>query len=166
MQATTLRIALLSNALFSTLSGLTFIIFSRSIAELIGIDIPVIYQIIGVGLLGFASFVAWTGTRERIDTFLAALISIADFAWVGGTLVLILLTSEPCNLRGFLRCWRLRALCCFLVCASFRGSAACMPSLANHAHIPCVLRLIHPHHRMKSGPLSRICRAFVCIHPI
>lgn len=102
MQATTLRTALLSNALFSTLSGLAFIIFSRSIAELIGIDIPVIYQIIGVGLLGFASFVAWTGTRERIDTFLSALISIADFAWVAGTLVLILLTFGALQPAGIL----------------------------------------------------------------
>ena len=63
MQATTLRTALLSNAFFSTLSGLTFIIFSPSVAQLIGIDVPVIYQIIGVGLLGFAAFVAWTCPR-------------------------------------------------------------------------------------------------------
>lgn len=91
MQTTTLRIALLSNALFSTLSGLTFIIFSPSVADLIGVGAPIIYQIIGVGLLGFACFVAWIGTRKPINTFLAALISLADFMWVVGTLLFILL---------------------------------------------------------------------------
>ena len=89
MRATTLKTALLSNALFSVLSVLIFIIFSPSVAELMGIGQPVIYQILGVGLLGFAGVVAWTGTREPIDTLLAALISIADFAWVVGTLILI-----------------------------------------------------------------------------
>jgi hypothetical protein len=100
MQATTLRIALLSNALFSTLSGLTFVIFSPSVAELIGVGAPIIYQIIGVGLLGFACFVAWTGTRQPINAFLAALISIADFAWVGGTLLLLLLAFPALHTAG------------------------------------------------------------------
>ena len=121
MQATTLRTALLSNALFSTLSGLTFIIFSQSVAQLIGIDVPVIYQVIGVGLLGFAAFVAWTGTRERIDTFLAALISIADFAWVAGTLLLILLAFGALQPAGILTLLAIAGVVLFFALRQLQG---------------------------------------------
>ena len=89
MKATTLRMALLSNAVFSALSGLAFLTLSRSIADIIGGGAPILYQVIGGGLLAFAGFVGWTGTRQSINTFFAALISLADLVWVIGTLVLI-----------------------------------------------------------------------------
>jgi hypothetical protein len=102
MQATTLRNALLSNALFSVLSGATFIGFSRPVAALIGLGEPTWYQIIGFGLLVFASFVAWVGLQKPIHTLLAALISIADFLWVAGTIVLVVLTLGTLQAIGIL----------------------------------------------------------------
>ena len=97
-----LKSALLLNAIFSTLSGLTFIIFSQAITNLIGIGTPIIYQIIGIGLLGFASDLVWTATRTPINTFHALLISIADLLWVLGTGLLILLTFNSLNGIGIL----------------------------------------------------------------
>jgi len=102
MQGTTLRTALLSNALFSTISGLTFVMLSHSVAQWIGIGTPIIYRGIGIGLLGFAAFVAWTGIRKPINTSWAALISIADFGWVAGTLVLVALSFEALEPGGML----------------------------------------------------------------
>ncbi len=102
MQTRTLRTALLANALFSTLSGLTCIVLSRAVAEFMGTGEPLVYRIIGLGLLGFAGFVTWTGTRHHIDTVAAALISIADFAWVAGTVVLIVLAFAPLQTAGML----------------------------------------------------------------
>jgi len=101
MQATTLRTALLSNAVFSALSGLVFI-FYRPVANLLGAGEPILYQIIGGGLLAFACFVLWTGTRKPIDTFLAALISLADFLWVAGTILLISLAFNTFQPAGIL----------------------------------------------------------------
>jgi len=102
MHETTLKTALLSNAIFSTLSGVMSIIFAHAVAELIGAGEPILYQIIGAGLLGFAGLVAWTGTRRPINTLLAALISIADFSWVAGTLLLISLTFAGLQPVGIL----------------------------------------------------------------
>lgn len=67
---------------------------------MIGVATPIIYQILGVSLLGFAGIVAWTATRKPIDTFLAALISIADFLWVLGTILLFVLASGTLNPEG------------------------------------------------------------------
>ena len=89
MREKTLKTALLSNAIFSTVSGLIFIIFGQFVANLIGISAPIVYQIIGMGLVLFGGFVAWTATRKPINTFIASLISVADFLWVIGTILLI-----------------------------------------------------------------------------
>jgi hypothetical protein len=121
MQATTLRTALLSNALFSTLSGLTCIVFSSSVAALIGLGAPIIYQIIGVGLVGFACFVAWTGTRQPINAFLAALISMADFLWVLGTLLLLVLAAGALNPAGIASLIAIAAIVLFFGIRQLQG---------------------------------------------
>lgn len=64
-------------------------------------------------LLGFAGFVGWTGRGKRIDTFLAALISIADFAGVAGTLVLILLAFGALRPAGILMVTAIAAVVLF-----------------------------------------------------
>lgn len=140
MQATTtLRTALLSNALFSTLSGLVFIIFSRSVADLIGIGEPIIYQVVGVGLLGFASFVGWIGTRKQIDTFLAALISIADFLWVVGTLGLIMLVFGALQPAGIFTLLLIAAIVLFFGLRQLQGIGSVYATSGKpHTHMLCV----------------------------
>lgn len=100
MSEKTLKTALISNAVFSTISGLVFIILGRTVADLIGIGAPIMYQIVGAGLLGFGGFTAWTGTRNPINTFIAALISVADLLWVVGTILLIALAFGLLNPAG------------------------------------------------------------------
>jgi hypothetical protein len=121
MQATPLRTALLSNALFSTLSGLTCIIFSPSVAALIGVGAPIIYQIIGVGLVAFACVVAWIGTREPINAFLAALISLADFLWVVGTLLLLVLAAGALHPAGIASLIAIAAIVLFFGIRQLQG---------------------------------------------
>ena len=100
MQATGLRRAMISNAVFSAVSGLTLVIFGGSVARLVGIGVPIVYQVIGVGLVAFATVVTWVGTRERIDTLLVAAISIADFAWVVSSFVLMASFFFKINIFG------------------------------------------------------------------
>jgi len=89
MQSSVLKSALLSNAVFSAVSGVVLIVFGGVTADLIGIGEPLIYQVIGAGLIGFAGVVSWTGTRTPINPFWATLISVADGLWVVGTALLI-----------------------------------------------------------------------------
>lgn len=102
MSAKILKRALLSNAGFSTISGLTFLLMSRSVAELIGLGAPLLYQIIGAGLLGFAGYVAWIGTRNPINTYEALQVSLADFLWVLGTVVVIGFAFASLNTWGMI----------------------------------------------------------------
>lgn len=90
MQASSLKAALLSNAVFSAVSGLVMTIFGGAVANLIGLGVPLVYQGIGIGLIGFAGLVAWTGTRTPIDPRWVMWISMADGAWVAGTTLLII----------------------------------------------------------------------------
>ena len=96
----TLKTALLSNAVFSTLSGLTFMIDSQFVADLVGLGAPLLYQIIGAGLLGFAGYVAWTATRKPINTYAALQISLGDLLWVLGTILVIVLAFNSLNSAG------------------------------------------------------------------
>lgn len=89
MQLSILKSALLSNAIFSAASGTVLLIFGQSIADLIGVGDPLLYQLVGIGLIGFASVVGWTGTRTPIKPSWAILISVADGLWVVGTVLLI-----------------------------------------------------------------------------
>ena len=100
MSQKTLKMALLANAVFSTLSGLTFIVAGQVVANLVGIGLPIVYQLIGVGLLGFAAYVAWTATRHSINTYAALQISLADFVWVLGTVVVIMVMFQSLNSSG------------------------------------------------------------------
>jgi hypothetical protein len=121
MHTTPLRTALLANALFSALSGLTCIMFSSSVAALIGLGAPIIYQIIGVGLVGFAGFVAWTGTRQPISAFLAALISMADFLWVVGTLLVLVLAAGALHPAGIASLIAIAAIVLFFGIRQLQG---------------------------------------------
>ncbi len=100
MQGNTLRNALLANATFSALSGLALVLFSSDAAGLLGIGSPIVYQVLGLGLLGFAGVVIWTATRRPINTFVAMLISLADLLWVAGTIVVILVAYSALKTTG------------------------------------------------------------------
>ena len=86
-----LRNSLLGNAAFSTLSGASFALAGGAIAEFLGIAEAALVRAIGVGLLGFAGYVAYTATRESIDLRAALGIVAGDLAWVAATIPVVLL---------------------------------------------------------------------------
>jgi hypothetical protein len=85
-----LRISLLGNAVFSVFSGLTFVLAADAVAGFIGLDRAVDVRAVGVGLLGFAGFVAFVATRPQIDLGAAISIVIGDLSWVVGTVPLVM----------------------------------------------------------------------------
>ncbi len=85
-----LRNSLLGNAVFSTISGLVFTLAAASVANFIGLEMSLAIRFVGVGLLGFAGFVAFVATRSEIDLRAAISIVIGDLTWVVGTVPLVM----------------------------------------------------------------------------
>jgi hypothetical protein len=86
-----LRYSLLANAVFSTLSGLTFAIGAGAVASFIGVAEVALVRVAGLGLLGFAAYVAFVATRPEIDLKAALAIIVGDLSWVVGTVPIVLL---------------------------------------------------------------------------
>lgn len=102
MQTKPLKHALLGNALFSTLSGLICLVFSRFLYTLVGVGAPLVYQIVGASLLMFALVVMGTAYRHPINTLWAAVISLADLLWVVATFLLIIVAFSALQPVGIL----------------------------------------------------------------
>jgi hypothetical protein len=96
-----LRNALRVNAGFSLVSGLALMIAPANAADLVGYDNTGLFRAVGAGLVAFSLLVAFAGRRARLRPLEVLLISIADFAWVLGSLGLLLLFPESFSLPGF-----------------------------------------------------------------
>ena len=84
---TWLRNSLLGNVAFSTLSGLVFTLAAANVASFIA----ALVRSIGVGLLGFAGYVAFVATRPEIDLRSAGAIIAGDLAWVVATIPVVMM---------------------------------------------------------------------------
>jgi len=92
---TPLRRALSANAVFSLLTGSVMVISSSTVASLLGHGVePLIFVVIGAGLLPFGAFVAWLASRSTPEPLLALAVSIGDLIWVAGSVVLLAVASE------------------------------------------------------------------------
>jgi len=85
-----LRRALLGNACFSTLSGITFLVASKPLAEFIGLAQPAILMAVGLSLLVFAAGLVQNARRDVVNRTEAAIAVVLDFGWVAGTAIVVL----------------------------------------------------------------------------
>ncbi len=83
-----LQKALKTNALFSSISGIIMILLNRQIADLFGTTNNTIFWIVGLILIYFATTIWYEITKQRRRAVLW--IIIQDYAWVLGSLVLII----------------------------------------------------------------------------
>lgn len=84
-----LRLALAANAVFSLSSALFMLFRPALVGEWLGIQAPLILQVVGIGLVVFAIELIYQATRQRVATWRALLASAADFLWVIGSIVLL-----------------------------------------------------------------------------
>lgn len=82
-----LRKALMGNALFSTVSGLTILFAQRWVSRILGFSQNL--AILGFGLLVFAFLLVINARRQRLKTSDAWIAVLMDLAWVLGSYVLI-----------------------------------------------------------------------------
>lgn len=85
-----LRLALAANAVFSLSSALFMFFCPALVGEWLGIQAPLILQLIGIGLAIFGAELIYEATRQRVASWRALLVSIADFSWVAGSIALLL----------------------------------------------------------------------------
>lgn len=87
-----LRRTLLVNTTLSVLTGAAALVAGGPVADLLGVDQVWLIRLLGAGLLAFAAgvFLAARSDRDALITW-SLEISIADFAWVAGTIAVVAL---------------------------------------------------------------------------
>lgn len=85
-----LRLALMTNSIFSFSSALLMLFCPAVVGEWLGIQAPLILEVVGIGLVAFAAELIYQATRQRVATWRALLASAADFSWIAGSIVLLL----------------------------------------------------------------------------
>src|SRR5215471_16876745 len=93
-----LRKALLGNALFSTLSGLTILFAQGWVLRILGLPSSVNLLIFGVGLIVFAVTLVINARKQQVKKSDAWVAVLMDLAWVVGSYVLIFLV--PFSMGG------------------------------------------------------------------
>ncbi|MBZ0286472.1 MAG: hypothetical protein K8I30_02575 [Anaerolineae bacterium] len=81
--ANLLRNALRANGVFSTVSGIIFIVGAGQVASFVGVDgASNLFLVMGVLILGFAAILIQQSTRPALDTRLGWLVFALDVMWV------------------------------------------------------------------------------------
>ena len=84
-----LRRALMGNALFSTLSGLTILFAQGWVLRILGLARNVNLLILGVGLIVYAVTLLVNARRQQVKKSDAWIAVLMDVAWVLGSYILI-----------------------------------------------------------------------------
>ena len=84
-----LRKALMGNALFSTLSGLTILFAQGWVLRILGLPSSVNLLVLGAGLIVFAVTLVINARRQQVKKSDAWIAVCMDLAWVLGSYVLI-----------------------------------------------------------------------------
>ena len=104
-----LRRTLWGNAVFSIVSGAVLAIFAGPFAKvaahapvsLLGLDLAIVFELLGLGVFACGALCAWVATRETLPQAWARVIFAADLAWVAGS-VLVLAVPATWTMAGFI----------------------------------------------------------------
>lgn len=96
-----LRRTLWGNAAFSVVSGAALAIFAGPFADaaahgpvaVMGLDLAVVLELLGLGVIAFGALCAWVASRETLPEGWARLIFAADLAWVAGSVLVLALPA-------------------------------------------------------------------------
>ena len=97
-----LKIALRTNAIFSFLCAVLILFFTSQIADLLG-KVP-IYMLISlaIALIGFVVMILYVSEKQKLSVKQAKIITIMDFSWVIGSIILVLLGSQWFSITGII----------------------------------------------------------------
>ena len=84
-----LRTTLRADAIFCALAGVDLVLFSGTVAELLGIRQSGGLVFLGVALLGYGAYLFVASRRQSLSFAEAWTFVAADFAWIAGSALLI-----------------------------------------------------------------------------
>jgi hypothetical protein len=104
-----LRRTLWGNAVFSVASGAVLAVFAGPFARiaahgpvaLMGFDLAIVFELLGIGVIAFGALCAWVASRETLPQAWARVIFAGDIAWVAGS-VLVLALPATWTMAGFI----------------------------------------------------------------
>ena len=96
-----LRRTLWGNAIFSIISGAVLAIFAGPFAQLaahgpvslMGLDLAIVFELLGVGVIAFGALCAWVASRQTLPVAWVRVIFAADLAWVAGSVLVLALPA-------------------------------------------------------------------------
>ena len=97
-----LRRTLWGNAIFSIISGAVLAVFAGPFAraaahapvEVAGLDLAIVLELLGLGVIAFGALCAWVASRETMPEGWARVIFAADLAWVAGSVLVALIVAD------------------------------------------------------------------------
>jgi hypothetical protein len=103
-----LRRTLWGNAAFSVVSGAVLAVFAGPFAKiaahgpvaLMGLDLAIVFELLGIGVIAFGVLCAWVASRDTLPQAWARVIFAADIAWVAGSM-LVLALPATWTMAGF-----------------------------------------------------------------
>jgi Polyketide cyclase / dehydrase and lipid transport len=95
-----LRVALFINAVFSATCALLLLTLPELVGDLLGLQIPFILRLVGVGLLFFSVDLVHQATQLWLTTWRVLYASIGDFLWVIGSMLGLLLFPRLFSVTG------------------------------------------------------------------
>lgn len=95
-----LRNTLFGKSVFSFLSGVASLLFSKAIASFLGLSASWIVLALGVGLIIYGVEINLAARAEPVHTGIARFAVYADLAWVLGSAVLIFANLVPFTAAG------------------------------------------------------------------
>ena len=96
-----LRRTLWGNAVFSVISGAVLVACATPFAgwatheplSVAGLDLAIVFELLGLGVVLFGALCGWAASRETLPRGLARVIFIADIAWVGASVLVLVLPA-------------------------------------------------------------------------
>ena len=95
-----LRTVLKGNALFSLASGLSLLLFSKRLGAIMNVQNADVLHYIGIALLIFVALLLYNAFKSKINKTLIKSIIVQDWAWVLGSLVLLVLNPFQISTTG------------------------------------------------------------------
>ena len=97
-----LRRTLWGNAVFSVASGAVLAAFAGPFARiaahgpvaLMGLDLAIVFELLGIGVIAFGALCAWVASRETLPQAWARVIFAGDIAWVVGSVLVLALPAS------------------------------------------------------------------------
>ncbi len=91
--AAKLRKAIQANAVFSVVSGLLIVVVEPLVLGWLGLEDLGIWPV-GAMLIGFSGYLFWMSRNSRVPGALVQGVIFSDWAWVGGTALLVYLKAS------------------------------------------------------------------------